>query len=88
MLMDHVTAMQAGLERRVTNKCVPPIALEMGNVIYKQSSVFVTIPILVSGCKFSRFYKHDAEVFSDAPIRDFADYLIIRYFNSNIGRYR
>ena len=25
---------------------------------------------------------------SDAPIRDFADYPIIRYFNSNIGRYR
>ena len=48
LLMDHVTAMLAGLESCVTKRCVPPTAQEMANVINKQPSVFVMIPILVS----------------------------------------
>ena len=48
ILMDHVTVTLAGPESYAIKKRVPLIVLGMANVIYKQPSVSVVIPIPVS----------------------------------------
>ena len=48
ILMDHVTVTLAGPESYAIKKRVPLIVLRMADVIYKQPSVSVVIPIPVS----------------------------------------